>query len=63
VLYDPKDPRGLASALERLTDVALRTKLGRAARERAVERFSWRSHCQALDHAIRAACDAHSDRD
>jgi len=62
VLYDSADARGLASALERLTDVKLRKELGAAARARAVEQFSWRSHCQALDLAMRAARDAHSDR-
>lgn len=62
LLYDPADPRGLASALERLSDAALRARLGAAARTRAVELFSWKSHCQALDRAIRTARDAHSDR-
>ena len=49
-------------ALERLSDPALRAQQGAAARARACERFSWRSHCQALDRAIRAARDAHPDR-
>jgi glycosyltransferase involved in cell wall biosynthesis len=62
VLYDGDDPRGLAFALERLTDATLRSQLGRAARARAVEHFSWRSHCRKLDHAIRTAHDAHSHR-
>jgi glycosyltransferase involved in cell wall biosynthesis len=62
LLYDPADPRGLASALERLTDATLRAELGAAARRRAVEEFSWSAHCQALDRAIRIACHAHTDR-
>lgn len=62
LLYDPADPRGLAAALERLSDAALRARLGAAARTRAVEMFSWSSHCQALDRAIRNARNAHSDR-
>ena len=62
LLYDPADPRGLASALERLSDATLRAQLGAAARTRAVQLFSWKSHCQALDRAIRTARDAHSDR-
>ena len=62
VLYDPDEPGSLANALEQLRDGSLRTKLGQAARARAVEHFSWRSHCVALDRAIRAAQDAHSHR-
>jgi glycosyltransferase involved in cell wall biosynthesis len=62
ILYDPGQPGGLASALERLSNPALRAQQGAAARARACERFSWRSHCQALDRAIRAARDAHPDR-
>jgi glycosyltransferase involved in cell wall biosynthesis len=62
LLYDPAQPGSLAAALERATVPALRSELGAAARARAVERFSWRSHCQAVDRAIRAAHDAHSDR-
>ena len=62
MLYDPAQQGSLAAALERLASPALRSELGAAARARAVEQFSWRSHCQALDRAIRAARDAHSDR-
>lgn len=47
------EPGALASALERLTNVALRERLGRAARERAVREYSWEAHCRALDAAIR----------
>ena len=43
-------------------DMELRRRLGSAARARVVEQFSWQSHCQALDRAIRAARDAHPDR-
>jgi alpha-maltose-1-phosphate synthase len=62
LLYDPAQPGALASAIERLTNPALRSELGAAARARAVDQFSWRRHCQALDRAIRTAHDAHSDR-
>lgn len=63
LLYDSNDPQGLAAALERLSDPALRASLGAAARERAVEHFSWSSHCRALDRAIRTARNAHPNRD
>ena len=54
LLYQPAAPvRGLADALERLTDQTLRTRLGAAARERAVRDYSWRAHCEKLDAAIR----------
>ncbi len=53
LLYQPAAPvRGLAAALERLTDQTLRTRLGAAARERAVRDYSWRAHCEALDQAM-----------
>ena len=54
LLYDPAQQGSLAAALERVASPALRSELGAAARARAVEHFSWRSHCQALDRAIRA---------
>ncbi len=53
LLYDPAVPGALAAALERLIDRALRETLGRAARERAVRDYSWRSHCEKLESAIR----------
>jgi glycosyltransferase involved in cell wall biosynthesis len=53
VLYDPAQPGALARALETLTDPALRLALGSAARERAVQEYSWKAHCAALDHALR----------
>ncbi|MEO6212244.1 MAG: glycosyltransferase family 4 protein [Vicinamibacterales bacterium] len=53
LLYQPAAPvDGLAGALERLTDSALRTRLGAAARERAVRDYSWRAHCEALSRAM-----------
>jgi glycosyltransferase involved in cell wall biosynthesis len=54
ILYDPAQPRALAGALEQLSDPAIRLPLGRASRERAVRDYSWRVHCEALDHAIRS---------
>jgi glycosyltransferase involved in cell wall biosynthesis len=53
VLYDARDPGALAAALETLTDAPTRIRLGAAARARAVDRFSWASHCRLLDAALR----------
>lgn len=52
-LYDPAQPAALADALARLSDAGLRTRLGEAARARAVREYSWQAHCEALDAAIR----------
>lgn len=52
VLYDPRDPDGLAQAIERLRDPTVRQRLGRAARVRAVEVFGWDVHCRRLDAAM-----------
>jgi alpha-maltose-1-phosphate synthase len=53
LLYDPRNPRTLDAALVRLTDGILRAKLGRAARTKAVDHYSWRAHCAALDARLR----------
>lgn len=53
ILYDPRSAGGLAGALERLRDPALRARLGRAARDRAVREYSWAGHAAALEDAIR----------
>ncbi|HXW05379.1 MAG TPA: glycosyltransferase [Vicinamibacterales bacterium] len=58
LLYDPAFPGALATALERLSDPALRLAYGRAARERAVRDYSWAAHCRALEAAIRRAREA-----
>ncbi|HKY22379.1 MAG TPA: glycosyltransferase family 4 protein [Vicinamibacterales bacterium] len=55
VLYDSRDPDGLADALVRLGNLDLRQKLGEAARARAVQYFSWETHCRQLDESIQAA--------
>jgi glycosyltransferase involved in cell wall biosynthesis len=52
ILYDPSVPDALADALLRLTDPALRARLGAAARDRAVRDYSWTAHCRALERAI-----------
>ena len=53
LLYDPSNPAGLADALERLADdAALRARLGRGGRERAVRQYSWKHHCEELAAAI-----------
>jgi glycosyltransferase involved in cell wall biosynthesis len=57
LLYDVADRDGLADSLARLSSGDLRRELGAAARARAVEQFSWQSHCRQLDEAIRAARD------
>jgi glycosyltransferase involved in cell wall biosynthesis len=49
LLCTPDDPAALAEALERLySDAGLRARLGRAARERAVQHHSWDSVCARL---------------
>ena len=54
LLYQPASPiEGLAGALDRLRDEALRQRLGVAARQRALRDYSWRAHCETLDRAIR----------
>ena len=56
LLYDPASTASLAEAIDRLADdAALRARLGRAARERAVREYSWRAHCEALARAIARA--------
>lgn len=52
LLYDPAAADGLADALVRLTDPAVRARLGAAARARAVRDYSWSAHCRALEAAI-----------
>ncbi len=53
LLYDPADPRALDVALVRLTDRALRARLGGAARRRAAAQYSWQAHCAAIDARLR----------
>ena len=55
VLYDASNPEALADALHRLSDPLVRQTLGTAARARAVDEFSWSSHCRRLDTAIQDA--------
>lgn len=57
LLYDARDPDGLADAIGRLRDPVARKALGRAARERVVREFGWDAHCQRLEAAIRAALE------
>jgi len=51
-LYDPADAGALARTLERLQDSAVRQRLGAAARDRAVNEFSWSGHCRRLEAAM-----------
>jgi glycosyltransferase involved in cell wall biosynthesis len=54
LLYKPGDIPGLVRGLDRLaSDLDLRGRLGTAARERVVHRYSWRSHCVALERILR----------
>lgn len=55
ILYAPPDHVALAGALERLTDPALRARLGSAARARAVAEFSWAAHCRVVERALAGA--------
>jgi glycosyltransferase involved in cell wall biosynthesis len=55
ILYDPGEPDSLARSLTQLRDVDLRSRLGAAARMRAVRDYSWLAHCRALDNAFRGA--------
>jgi glycosyltransferase involved in cell wall biosynthesis len=62
LLYDPAEPRTLDAALVRLTDRALRARLGAAARSRAVAHYSWRAHCAAVDARLRALVAPDTER-
>lgn len=55
ILYDSADHAALAAAIERLSDPALRARLGAAARARAIAQYSWAAHCRKLDEAFAAA--------
>ncbi len=58
----PGDPSALAAALVRLLgDAGLRTRLGAAARERVLERFTWRAAALATAERYRALIDAARD--
>jgi glycosyltransferase involved in cell wall biosynthesis len=48
------DAEDLARALERLAgDEALRSRLGKQARARVVEKYSWARHCEQLEDVLR----------
>lgn len=52
-LYEENDAGGLRAAVLRLVDEPeLARKLGRAARARVVEHFSWQKHAELLEHAL-----------
>ena len=54
LLYPDGRIGALAEALGRLAeDPDLRARLGASARERVVERYSWRAHCLALDDILK----------
>ena len=53
LLYKAGDISGLVRALGRLAaDDDLRERLGASARQRVCERYSWRSHCLALERIL-----------
>ncbi|MFB3853490.1 MAG: glycosyltransferase family 4 protein [Vicinamibacterales bacterium] len=52
LLYDPRDPAGLAKAIETLADPARRKPMGASARARVVSRFSWAAHCAHLEQRL-----------
>ena len=62
LLYDTAIRTGLPHAFEALTDVNLRNRLGRAARERAVRDYSWAAHCRALEQAMANRLRGHPAR-
>ena len=62
LLYDTAIRTGLPHAFEALTDVNLRNRLGRAARERAVRDYSWAAHCRALEQAMANRLRRHPER-
>jgi glycosyltransferase involved in cell wall biosynthesis len=53
-LYEPATPAALAEAMATLADPAVRSRMGQAARDRAVRDYGWDAHCRALDAALRA---------
>ena len=55
LLYSPPGHVALADALALLSDPALRARMGRAARARAVAEFSWSAHCLMLEGALTGA--------
>jgi glycosyltransferase involved in cell wall biosynthesis len=56
LLVDPKDVKGIASALSRLRDdKALGGRLGRAARERVSTSYSWDAAARAFEECYRQA--------
>jgi SAM-dependent methyltransferase len=56
LLVPPRDPRALRAAIERLlADPAARDRLGKAARRRAEEQFSWEAATEATIGAYRDA--------
>jgi glycosyltransferase involved in cell wall biosynthesis len=59
LLYRSGDIEGLAAALRTLgRDSERRETMGRSARARVVERYSWRAHCEALDRILRGIAHA-----
>lgn len=53
VLYAPATPDALAGAIAALRDPERRRSMGAAARQRALEHYSWEAHCRALESAFR----------
>lgn len=62
ILVPPGDAKALAVGLERLIrDSDLRTRIGAAARRRAVERHTWREHTRRIIEALAALFPSDSE--
>lgn len=48
LLVDPSDPAALAGAIRKLTDPALRRRMGEAARAAVLERYNWEAEAETL---------------
>jgi glycosyltransferase involved in cell wall biosynthesis len=59
LLFRSGDVDALAAAQETLErDPQTRRKMGASARQRVVEQYSWRAHCEALDAILRGMTNA-----
>jgi glycosyltransferase involved in cell wall biosynthesis len=55
LLVQPADTEGLARAIERMSvDCELRTRLGKAARKTAIERYTWQHNAARVFDAMNA---------
>ncbi|HYB21459.1 MAG TPA: glycosyltransferase, partial [Thermodesulfobacteriota bacterium] len=60
ILVPPRDAQALAQAIRRLLqDPELRRQMGRAARHRILEFFTWENAARQMVDVYRAVIDAH----